>query len=152
MRKLLYSMQFRSRTSAAAGRSGLLRTAGSGASCVVSTTICPSGLLTGIQSSDTGGLAFFESELRVTGPEEFQENGSIMFGDDSEHLLRFSTVGQGHIDAGLEPGTMTGTASWRIDGGEGQFAAARGLITVAFTINGAGERCDFHCGLIFLTQ
>ena len=152
MRKLHYTMHFRSRTSAASGNLGLLHTAGSAPSCVVSTFICPSGIRTDVQGTGDGGLAFFESDLRITGPEEFQEDGSITFGDESEHLLRFSTVGKGHIATGLEPGTMTGTASWRVDGGEGQFAAARGLITSAFTINGAGDRCDLHCGLIFLTE
>jgi hypothetical protein len=29
-------------------------------------------------------MAFFESELRITGPDEFQENGEIAFGDDSK--------------------------------------------------------------------
>jgi hypothetical protein len=63
-----------------------------------------------------------------------------------------STLGQGHVTAGLEPGTMAGTASWKVEGGEGQFAAARGFITSTFTISDSGERSDFHCGLIFLPE
>jgi hypothetical protein len=86
----------------------------------------------------------------VTGSDNFEENGEITFGD--EHLLRFSTVGQGHVTLGPEPGTMTGTASWKVEGGEGQFAAARGFITSTFTISDSGERSDFHCGLIFLPE
>lgn len=152
MRKLLYAMHFRSQTSTAAGQSGVLHSTGSAASCVVSTTITSSGLQTELHGADGGDLAFFESELRITGPEVFEESGNITFGDEGEHSLRFSTVGQGHVGAGLEPGTMAGTASWRIDGGEGQFVAARGFITSAFTINGVGDRCDFHCGLIFLND
>src|ERR1700684_1375535 len=110
MRKLLYTMQFRSRTSAASGDLGVLHTAGSAPSCVVSTFICTLGMRTDLHGTNGGGLAFFESDLRMTGPEEFQEDGSITFGDESEHLLRFSTVGKGHIATGPEPGTMTGTA------------------------------------------
>jgi hypothetical protein len=115
----------------------------------VSTVIRPSGVETDLHASE-GELAFIESELRVTGPDEFEEDGTITFGDDNEHVLRFSTVGQGHVTTGVEPGTMAGTASWKVDGGEGQFAAARGFITSAFTISGTGERSDYHCGLIFL--
>jgi hypothetical protein len=39
-----------------------------------------------------------------------------------------------------------------VEGGEGQFSHARGLITSNFTINGAGERSDFQCGLIFVSE
>ncbi len=49
-------------------------------------------------------LAFGESELRLTGPEEFQENREIAFGDDGGHELRFSTLDKGHMALGLEPG------------------------------------------------
>jgi len=97
-----------------------------------------------------GDLAFFESKLKMTGPDEFIEDGTITIGDDDEHLLRFSTLGPGHVARGLQPGTMAGAASWQIDGGKGQFAAARGLIGCTFTINDTGERSAFHFGLIFL--
>ncbi|HUD98767.1 MAG TPA: hypothetical protein VMR62_04285 [Bryobacteraceae bacterium] len=101
------------------------RTAGSAASCVVRTSIRPSGLATDLKTSD-GDLAFLESELRMTRADEFVESGRIAFGEDSGHALLFSTVGLGHIVAGPADGIMTGTASWRIKGGEGQFRAARG--------------------------
>jgi len=135
----------------AAADAEVLRTTGSATSCVVSTVIRASGVQTDLKASD-GDLAFLESELRVTGPDEFQEDGTITFGDENEHVLRFSTVGQGHVSPGLEPGTMAGTASWKVDGGEGQFASARGFITSTFTITNSGERSDFHCGLIFVPE
>ena len=148
MRQILYTLHFRGQTSRANG-SDVLRTTGSATSCVVSTVIRPSGLETDLHASD-GDLAFIESELRFTGPDEFEEDGTITFGDEDEHVLRFSTVGQGHVTTGGEPNTMAGAASWKVDGGEGQFASARGFITSAFTISDSGERSDFHCGLIFL--
>lgn len=86
----------------------------------------------------------------MTGADEFVESGRIAFGEDSGHALLFSTVGLGHIIAGPADGIMTGTASWIIEGGEGQFRAARGLINSTFTIDDAGQRSDFQCGLIFL--
>jgi hypothetical protein len=109
------------------------------------------GVETNLKASD-GDLAFMESELRLTGPEEFEENGEIAFGDDSEHVLRFSTAGMGHMVRGPEPGVMTGAASWKVEGGEGQFTDAQGFITSNFTIDESGERSDFHCGLIFVPE
>ena len=149
MRRILYTMHFISRSSRTADQAGVLRTNGSATGCVVSTVVLPSGLRTELKPA-MGDLAFFESEMRLTGPEEFEENGEIAFGDDNGHVLRFSTLGKGHVALGLEPGMMAGAASWKVEGGEGQFSQARGIITSNFTINDAGERSDFHCGLIFV--
>jgi hypothetical protein len=97
-------------------------------------------------------LAFFDSELRFTGSDEFEEKGEISFGEGTENVLRFSTAGRGHINTGFEPGTIAGTASWLVERGEGRFAGARGFITSNFTISASGERHDFHCGVIFLPE
>jgi len=43
-----------------------------------------------------------------------------------------------------------GTVSWKVDGGEGQFEGASGLIASNFTVGGAGEVIDNHFGVIFL--
>jgi len=149
MQKLLYTLHFVSQTSRLPGDTEVMRTTGSGASCVVTTNILPSGLKTNLAASE-GELAFFESQLRLTGPEQFDESGEISFGDDGEHILRFSTIGRGHIDLECEPGVMAGGANLKVEGGEGQFNGARGFIASNFTINGAGERSDYHCGMIFL--
>ncbi len=151
MRKLLYVMQVRGQTALPSERSMPMRSTGSAASCILNTAISGSGIRTEITSSD-GELAFFESEMRVTGPDEFQETGEISFGEESEHVLRFSTLGSGRFISGLQSGLIVGTASWQVESGEGQFAAARGVITSNFTISDSGERCDFHCGLIFLPE
>lgn len=70
-------MHFIGRSSPVAEQPDLLRTNGTATSCVVSTVVLPSGVQTEIQAL-AGDLAFFESELRLTGPEEFQESGEIM--------------------------------------------------------------------------
>lgn len=151
MRKLLYTMQVRGQTSRPSDPSKPLRTTGSAASCILSTMISASGVRTDLTPLE-GELAFFESELRLTGPDEFEETGEIIFGDGTGHVLRFSTAGQGHFTSSFEPGTIAGTASWRVESGAGQFAAARGFITSNFTITPSGERRDFHCGVIFLPE
>jgi len=149
MRKILYTMHFTSQTSRNGGRAECLRTTGSATSCVLTTLVSPTGVETSLKASE-GDLAFLESELKLTGPDVFLENGEISFGDDGEHVLRFSPLGDGHFTTNLEPGVMAGTASWKVEGGEGQFTAATGFITSNFTINESGERSDFHCGLIFV--
>ena|SRR5437868_269522 len=64
--------------------------------------------------------------------------------------LRFSTVGQGYLAASADPKLRHGTVTWRVDGGEGQFAQASGLITSNFTIGEEGEVVDNHFGLLFI--
>jgi hypothetical protein len=149
MRKIPYSMHFRGRISSAIENSKSLRTTSTAASCTIRTLVGPDGLEADIRGSQ-GELAFLESELRVTGPESFRERGTIAFGHQNEHVLRFSTLGEGHLHTGPEPGTMAGTVSWKIDGGDGQFASASGLISSTFTFTESGEISDFHCGLILL--
>lgn len=151
MRRLIYTMHFIGQTSRTAEDTEVYRTSGSAASCVIRTVVQPSGVQTDIQASE-GDLAFFESELRVTGSGEFQEIGEVTFGEESENVLRFSTIGDGHLARDLEPGILAGSATWNVRGGEGQFTEARGFITSAFTINGSGERSDLQCGLIFLPE
>ena len=151
MRQILYTMHFKGRTSRASPDSQLLRTIGSATSCVVSTVIRGSGVETSLQASE-GDLAFLDSELRVTGPDSYREDGSITFGDDNANVLWFSTLGEGHFTSSIAPGTMAGSASWKVNGGEGQFADAQGFITSNFTLSEAGELSDFHCGLIFVPE
>ena len=149
MRQIVYTMHFRSQTSPAPDHS--VRTNGSATGCVVSTLIQASGVQTELSPPlRRRPLAFFGSELRVTGPDEFEEDGTITFGGDSDHLLRFSTVGQGHVAAGVEPGTIAGTSSWKVNSGEVSFpprvdslprtsrSAVRANVAI-FTV------CDFSC-------
>jgi hypothetical protein len=143
-------MQVKGRTANPSGSTGGLRTTGSGASCTINTRISGSGLQTDLSPS-AGDFAFFDSELHLTGPSEFQETGEIAFGE-AGHLLRFSTIGSGYLTSDFQPGTIAGTVTWRVDSGEGQFAGAQGYITSNFTIAPSGERCDVHCGVIFLLQ
>jgi hypothetical protein len=151
MQSILFNMHFRCRTSAAGADSKVFRTTGSATGCIASTTIHQSGMEAHLEPS-SGDLAFLESELRITGEGCFEENGTITFGDNNEHALRFSTMGEGHFTSSLDPQILAGSASFVLEGGEGQFASARGLISSAFTLSASGDRSDFHSGLIFLHE
>ena len=148
MRTIFYTMHFRGQTSPTTADPKVLRTTASATSAVLTTQIRSSGVESNFQALD-GQLAFMESELRLAGPTSFQGDGTISLGDESEHVLRFSVVERGHFDPDIEPGTMTGTSSWKVEGGEGQFSGARGFITSAFIITGSGEFSDYQLGLLF---
>jgi hypothetical protein len=115
----------------------------------MTTVVRPDGVYTTVRPAD-GDLAFLESEVHLTPSHTFEGKGTLTFGDESEHALRFSTVGAGHLGPSAEPGMMAGTVSWRVDSGEGQFASATGFITSTFTLSDSGDLNEYHCGMIFL--
>lgn len=124
-----------------------MKATSSAVSCSVKTVIGPDGV-TGTFIPAEGGLAFFESEVRMAGQHKFTETGNISFGDD--HVLNFSTVGEGHLAPVSDGKTLAGAVTWKIDGGEGQFANATGYITSNFLVLASGELTDYHFGVIFL--
>jgi hypothetical protein len=100
--------------------------------------------------SDVTFLGGFESsEVTSAGEGGFKETGTITFGE-GEHRLRFSTIAQGYIGPSAEPNLRQGAVIWQVEGGEGQFQGAQGLITSNFIISDAGEVTDHHIGVIFV--
>jgi hypothetical protein len=148
MKQLIYVMQFNGKAAPVAGSSNVMKASTSASSCTISTVVGPAGVNTSLQPA-SGGKATFESEVTVTGETSFLESGSIRFGE-SNHRLRFSTVGQGYMGNSADPNLKHGTVTWRIEGGEGQFVQASGLITSNFTIGEAGDVTDNHFGVIFV--
>lgn len=148
MKRLIYAMQFVGQAAPVEGSSGVMRASTRARSCSISTVVAADGV-TGTVTPSPGGEASFESEVTITGDKSFHEKGVIRFGSGN-NLLRFTTVGEGFLDASAEPNLQHGTVMWKIESGEGQFAGASGLITSNFTINDRGEVTDNHFGLIFL--
>jgi hypothetical protein len=95
-----------------------------------------------------GEEATFDSEVTFTGETSFQEVGTIGFG--AGHRLRFSTVGSGYLGPGADPGRKQGAVAWRVEGGEGQFAGASGLITSNFFVDEQLGVVDHHFGVLLL--
>ena len=50
-----------------------------------------------------------------------------------------------------DPHLKHGTVMWEVDGGEGQFAGARGRITSNFFASDMGDPTDNHFGVIFVS-
>ena len=148
MRQIIYVMQFTGRAAPVPGSPSIMRATTTAASCNLSTVVTAGGV-GGSLKEVPGGQASFDSEVTLTGETSFSESGSMRFGDGS-HILRFSTVGQGHLASSADPKLKHGTVTWRVDSGAGQFAGASGLITSNFTISEAGEVTDNHFGVIFV--
>ena len=146
MAQISYNLQFRG--TATPGESGVMKATTSATSCRMDTVIGPDGLK-GTFSSLDGGLAYFESEVRVTAQDSFTESGTITFGEGDDSI-RFSTVGQGHMGPSADPKHVHGAVIWKIEGGDGRFEGASGLITSNFLLSDTGDVVDHQFGLIFV--
>ena len=159
MRQIIYAMQFNGQVTPVGASASVMRASTTGASCRLTTDVSAEGIQATLEPI-AGGQATFTSEVTFVGGFEssevtsageggFKEAGTITFGTGG-HQLRFSTIGQGYIGPGPEPNLRQGAVMWRVDGGEGQFEGARGLITSNFTLSAEGEVTDHHFGVIFL--
>jgi hypothetical protein len=148
MQQVIYAMQFKGSAAPKAGVSAVIIASSSAPSCTLSSVVGPSGVIGTLQPVQ-GGKASFESKVTLTGETSFTETGTIRFGD-SNHSLRFSTIGQGFLDKSPDATLQHGTVMWRVEDGEGQFAGASGLITSNFTLSVTGEVTDSQFGLIFV--
>lgn len=151
MRQVTYTMHFRGQASRSGGDTSVLRTTGSGTSSTMDTTVRATGVETTLHAKP-GDLAFLESELRLQGQNAFSGTGTLTFGDDADHALRFSTLAPGHLAPSPVAGVMAGAVSWKVDGGSGTFDGASGVITSAFTLTESGDISEYHCGILFLPE
>ena len=148
MRQVIFNLQFRGAAAPGGAEKGVLKATTSATSCSMKTVMTPDGV-EGAFAPAEGGLAFFESEVRMTAPDAFTESGTITFGD-GDNSLRFSTVGQGHLGPSADAKYMAGAVTWKVEGGEGQFEGASGLITSNFVLSDDGEVVDHQLGVIFV--
>ena len=94
-----------------------------------------------------GDEAILESDWVFTGATTFQEAGSIVFGNGA-HRLHFSTFGSAYLGPAADDGWRHGTAIRLVEGGEGQFAGARGLIASVFCVGADLSVVDHHLGVL----
>ena len=66
--------------------------------------------------------------------------------------MRFRSVGLGRLVACPDPNLKHGTVIREVEGGDGQFAQAEGLITSNFLVSDTGEVTDNHLGVIFVHE
>jgi hypothetical protein len=159
LRQIIYAMQFNGEVKPLGTSPNVMKATMIAASCRFVTVIGSDGLQTALAPL-AGQPATFESEVTLLGGFEssdmtsagesgFKETGTITFGEGN-HRLRFSTLGQGYVGPSTESDVRQGAVMWRVEGGQGQFEGAQGLITSNFTISPMGEVTDHHMGVIFV--
>jgi hypothetical protein len=147
MRQLVYALRFTGRATPTGPDGGILAVMATAPSWTLTAIVGPAGLAGALQPA-AGGEAALEAEVTLTGATSFQAVGTIAFGDG--HRLRFSTVGSGYLGPGPDPARRHGGVVWRVEGGEGQFAGARGLITSNVVVGEDLAVVDHHLGVLFL--
>jgi hypothetical protein len=147
VREVIYAMRFIGQAVPVGDVGNVLKAAANAPSSTLTSAVGTDGL-TGTLAAASGEAATFESEVTFTGETSFQEVGTIGFGDG--HMLHFSTVGSGYLAPSADPGRKQGAVMWRVDGGEGQFAGATGLITSNFFVDDGLKVVDHHFGVFLL--
>jgi hypothetical protein len=153
MKQVIYALQFRGEALPADGSPAVVQIRATAPGSTIATSVGGDGVQGAIEPqrpAGTGaGRAVIEAEARLTGADTFHETGTITFGQGG-HRLRFRSLGEGHIGPSAEPGLRQGGVVWRVEGGEGQLAGARGLITANFTVDGAGALTVNQFGVLFV--
>jgi hypothetical protein len=147
MREVIYALRFTGQAEPVGDVGNVLRAATSAPSSALTSMVGPDGL-TGTLEPAAGGAATFTSEVTFTGETSFQEIGTITFG--AGNTLQFATVGQGYLAPSADPGRKQGAVTWVVEGGEGQFAGASGLITSNFFVDAQLGVVDHHFGVLLL--
>ena len=145
--ELVYVLRFSGHATPVGPAGGMIKIAATAPSCTIGTTIGPEGVWAEMRHM-AGDDATLVSEVIFTGRATFQATGTIMFGIG--HALHISTAGSGYLTAGHDPVRRHGGAIWRIEGGDGQFAQASGLITSSFLLGEDGLIVDCQSGVILL--
>ena len=149
MRQLVYALRFRGEAKRVEIDGTVLTTATRAPGCTVGTRIGPEGLSGSLTPVD-GDEATLESEWVFTSATTFQEGGTIVFGRGG-HRLRFSTFGSAYLGPAAADACRHGSVVRWVEGGEGQFAGARGLIASALVVDDAGEVTDHQLGVVYVT-
>ncbi|MFL5758967.1 MAG: hypothetical protein ACJ8FM_19190 [Xanthobacteraceae bacterium] len=148
MRRQMYALRFRGEAERAGIDGSVLRVATGAHGCTICTQIGTEGL-NGTVRPAPGDEATLASEWVFTGPTTFQETGTVVFGTGG-HRLHFSTAGSAYLELAAEDGRRHGAAIWQIEGGEGQFAGAGGLIASTVVLSDAGEITNDQLGLVLV--
>jgi hypothetical protein len=145
MRHFVYAMRLTGHATPAAGT--VLKVATSVPCSTLASTAGPDGLASNWQPVE-GDEASFVSQVRFLGETRFHEEGTITFGDGD--AVHFATVERGYFVASPDRTCQHGTVMWRVEGGEGQFAGASGLITSNFLVSDTLAVTDHHIGVLWV--
>lgn len=147
MGQLMYVLQFTGNATPQEGSSTVFKATTSAHSSTITTSIGRNGVCGSINPAE-GSDAKFESTVQFLNQENFQESGSIEFGQGNK--LLFSTVGRGLVRPSQEPGVQQGAVIWEVQSGTGEFEGASGFITSNFTLDQNGAVEDNQLGILYI--
>jgi hypothetical protein len=149
MRELVFALEFRGRGGPEPGSPHRRRARTIAPSQVLRTIVEASGVSAAVEPQP-GESAVLESRVERAPDGTFVEDGTITYGRAGS--VSFVTVGRGHVGPAPVEGWSHGVVMWRITGGDGRFAGARGLITSNFTVSPDGQVTDNHFTRLYLPE
>ena len=147
MRELVFALEFRGRGGPVPGSPAKRQARTTAPSQAWRAVLGPGGVTAAVEPV-AGESAVLESRVERDPDGTFVEDGTITYG--AAGFVTFDTVGRGHVGPAPDGRGSHGVVMWRITGGEGRFAGARGLITSNFTVSGDGEVTDDHVTRLYL--
>jgi hypothetical protein len=148
MRELVFALEFRGKAGPVPGGAKGAREARTTASSQTLATFLGGNWIRARVDTIAGDTARLEARVQRDDDGTFVEEGTIAYG--AAGTVRFETVGRGRVEPGPVAGSVVGGVLWRVTGGEGGFAGARGLITSNFTVSADGEVVDNHFARLFV--
>ena len=89
--------------------------------------------------------ALLDSTLAFRDERRFDELGTIVFTLGNSLRIR----GSGRLAPSADPDLRQGTVVWTIEGGDGHFEGATGLITSNFLLSVTGDLTENQLGIVF---
>jgi len=147
VRELVFALEFRGRGGPVPGSTTKRQARTTAPSQTWRAVLGPDGVSAAVEPV-AGESAVLESRVERSPDGSFVEDGTITYGRAGS--ISFDTVGRGHVGPAPDGRGSHGVVMWRITGGDGRFAGARGLITSNFTVTPDGQVTDDHFTRLYL--
>jgi hypothetical protein len=142
VKPITFSLQFRGQV---AQSEGGLRKQASAPGCALVTRLTAEGPDTHFEWAPDDEEALLDSRLAFVDERRFDELGTIVFALGNSLRIR----GSGRLAPSADPDLRQGTVVWTIEGGEGHFEGATGLITSNFLLSATGDLTENQLGVVF---
>lgn len=149
MREIVFALEFRGRGGPVEGSPNRRRARTTAPSQALRAVLEADGVRATVETL-TGASAVLESRVERFPDGSFVEDGTITYGVAGS--ISFDTVGRGHVGPAADGRGSHGVVMWKVTGGDGRFAGARGLITSNFTVSPDGEVTDDHFTRLYLPE
>ncbi len=147
MREIVFALEFTGKGGPVPGSPTRRQARTTAPSQALRTTLAPGGI-TALVEVLPGEVAVLDSQVERAPDGSFVEDGTITYG--SAGSITFDTVGRGLVGPSADGRGSHGVVMWRVTGGDGRFAGARGFITSNFTVSADGLVTDDHFVRLYL--